>query len=172
MKLSIWEIVLFGMLGALMFVSKLLMELLPNIHLLDTFIIAFTVVYRQKALYPIYVFVFLNGLWAGFATWWVPYLYVWTVLWGVTMLLPRQMPTAVRPVAYMALGALHGFCFGTLCAPSQALFFGLNWQGTLAWIVSGLGFDMIHGISNFACGILICPLIALMNSLNRRMKTL
>ena len=28
----------------------------------------------------------------GFGVWWVPYLYVWTVLWGMTMLLPKKMP--------------------------------------------------------------------------------
>ena len=55
MKLTIREIAVFGMLGALMYASKMLMEVLPNIHLLGVFTIAFTVVYRKKALYPIYI---------------------------------------------------------------------------------------------------------------------
>lgn len=53
MKLTAREIAVFGMLGAVMFASKLLMEFAPNIHLLGTFIVAFTVVYRRKALYVI-----------------------------------------------------------------------------------------------------------------------
>ena len=40
------------MLGAVMYASKVIMEIAPNIHLLGTFIVAFTVVYRRKALYP------------------------------------------------------------------------------------------------------------------------
>ena len=72
MKLKIREIAVFGMLGALMYASKMLMEVLPNIHLLGVFTIAFTVVYRKKALYPIYIYVLLNGLFSGFATWWIP----------------------------------------------------------------------------------------------------
>ena len=92
MRMKTKEIALFGMLGAVMFASKMLMELLPNIHLLGMFIVAVTVVYRKKALYPIYIYVLLNGIVAGFATWWIPYLYIWTVLWAAVMLLPKNMP--------------------------------------------------------------------------------
>ena len=48
------------MLGALMYASKVAMEVLPNVHLLGVFVVAMTVVYRKKALYPIYTYVFLN----------------------------------------------------------------------------------------------------------------
>ena len=55
MKLSVREITLFGMLGAVMYCSKILMEFLPNIHLLGTLTIAYTLAFRKKALYPIYI---------------------------------------------------------------------------------------------------------------------
>ena len=71
MKLSVREITLFGMLGAVMYCSKLLMEFLPNIHLLGALTIAYTIAFRKKALYPIYVYVLLNGLFAGFSMWWM-----------------------------------------------------------------------------------------------------
>lgn len=159
MRLTIKEIAVFGMLGGVMYVSKMIMELLPNIHLLGVFIVAFTVVYRQKALYIIYTYVFLNGIFSGFASWWIPYLYVWTVLWAAVMLLPKNMPKKVQPVVYMAVCAAHGFLFGTLYAPVQAILFGLSFQGMVAWIVAGLPWDFMHGISNFFCGILIMPLV-------------
>ncbi len=159
MKLTVKEMALFAMLGTVMYCSKLLMELLPNMHLLGVFIVALTVVYRKKALYPIYVFVFLTGLYAGFAAWWVPYLYIWTALWGMTMLLPLKMPEKIRPVVYMGVCALHGFLYGTLYAPAQALLFGLNFNSMVSWIVAGLPWDVIHGVSNFFCGVLIYPLI-------------
>ena len=73
-----------------MYASKMIMEVAPNVHLLGVFTIAFTVVYRKKALYPIYIYVLLNGTFCGFATWWIPYLYLWAVLWGATMLLPKR----------------------------------------------------------------------------------
>ena len=54
------------MLGALMYASKVVMEVAPNVHLLGVFTMAFTLVYRKKALYPIYTYVLLNGLFTGF----------------------------------------------------------------------------------------------------------
>ena len=162
MKLKIKEIAIFGVLGAIIFVSKLVMEAFPNIHIIGMLIVAITVVFRVKALYPIYVFVFLNGLFSGFPLWWIPYLYVWTVLWVFVMLIPKKTPRKALPIIYMSVAALHGFLFGILYAPSQAILFGLNFKSTIAWIVAGLPFDLIHGISNFICGVLICPIIAVL----------
>lgn len=162
MILKIREMAVFAMLGAIMSASKIAMEALPNIHLIGVFVIALTVVYRAKALYPIYVFVFLFGLYYGFALWWLPYLYVWAVLWGAVMLLPEELPQKLRPVLYMTLCGLHGLLYGVLYAPTQALLYGLNLKSTLAWIAAGLPFDAIHGISNFFCGALIVPLISLL----------
>lgn len=159
MKLTTREVAVFAMLGAIMYASKMIMEIAPNVHLLGTFVIAFTIVYRKKALYPIYVFVLLTGVYAGFATWWIPYLYLWTVLWGVTMLLPRNIPKKMKPLVYMLVCAAHGFLYGTLYAPAQAFFFGLNFEGTIAWIIAGLPWDFVHGVSNFFCGILIMPIV-------------
>ena len=160
MRLTVREIAIFAMLGAVMFASKLLMEFAPNIHLLGTFTVAFTVVYRRKALYPIYTYVLLNGLFYGFAAWWIPYLYLWTILWGAVMLLPKKMPKKIQPIVYMAVCAMHGFLFGTLYAPAQAILYGMNLKTTIAWIIAGLPWDCIHGISNFFCGILIVPIIS------------
>lgn len=163
-NLDVKEIVLFGMLGGIMYVSKLLMEFLPNIHLLGALIVSITVVYRKKALYPIYTYVFLEGLFGGFNTWWFPYLYIWTVLWVAVMLLPISINPKIKPFIYAIVAAAHGFLFGTLYAPVYALLFGLNFKGMIAWIIAGLPFDMIHGISNFVVGILlICPLIKILN---------
>ena len=159
MKLTTKELAIFSMLGAVMYASKLIMEWAPNIHLLGVFTIAFTIVYRKKALYPIYIYVMLLGMLSGFATWWVPHLYLWTVLWGITMLLPKHMPKGIRGILYMILCSLHGFAYGILYAPAQAILFGLSFDGMIAWIISGLLFDITHGISNFFCGILIVPII-------------
>ncbi len=164
MKLSTRELVLFGMLGALTYASKVIMEAAPNIHLLGVFTIAFTVVYRQKALYPIYTYVFLNGLFSGFSAWWIPYLYLWTVLWGITMLLPKKMPEKIKPIVYMVVNACHGFLYGTLYAPAQAIMFGLSFDAMIAWIIAGFPFDFVHGVSNFFCGLLIVPVIRVLTS--------
>ena len=151
-----------------MFISKLLMEGLPNVHLLGMLTISYTLVYRKKALIPIYVYVLLNGLYAGFNMWWVPYLYIWTVLWAITMLLPKKMPKKVSAVVYPLLCALHGLAFGTLYAPAQALMFGLSFEDTLRWMVAGLPWDAVHAVGNLATGLLILPAVAVLKRLEKQ----
>jgi len=159
------------MLGAIMLISKLVMEAIPNVHLLGALTMTYTIVYRKKALIPIYIYVLLNGLYAGFNMWWVPYLYIWPLLWGVTMLLPRNMNARTACMVYPVVCALHGLLYGTLYAPAQAVMFGLDLRGMIAWIIAGLPFDAIHAAGNFAVGFLIEPLSRLITRLEKRSAT-
>ena len=156
--LSVWEMVVFAMLGTVMFCSKIIMEALPNIHLLGALTMAYTVAFRKKALIPIYIYVVLNGVYSGFSAWWVPYTYIWTILWIVVMLLPRRLPRWAKAIIYPAICGVHGFAFGTLYAPAQAIMFHLDFRGMLAWIGAGLPFDLIHGVGNSLAGLLVLPL--------------
>ena len=165
--LSVREMAIFSMLAALMFCSKIIMEALPNIHLLGMFIMVYTLVYRVKALIPIYLFIFMTGLYGGFGLWWLPYLYIWAILWGITMLLPRRMPRVASAIIYPAVCCLHGLLYGTLYAPAQALIFGLNFEEMIAWIIAGFPFDLMHGIGNLAAGLLILPLSHLLRKLSK-----
>ncbi len=168
--MTVFRMVVCAMLGALMFGTTFVLQTIPNVHLLGLFIVALTVVYRQWALCPIYIFVFLHGLQWGFSPSWVPYLYVWTILWGVVMLLPRHMPRPVAAAVYAAVSGLHGLLFGVLYAPAQALLFGLDLEGTVAWILSGLPYDAIHGVSNLCFGTLILPLVGLLRKLDKTVR--
>lgn len=168
MKLTVREVAVFSMLGAIMYISKLIMELLPNIHLIGVLIAAYTVVYRQKALCPVYIYVFLVGLLNGFGAWWLPYLYIWAVLWGAVMLVPQHLSEKKKQILYVLLCSLHGFLYGVLYAPAQALIFGLNFKQTLAWVAAGLPFDAIHGVSNLLCGFLIAPIVSVLRRLEKQ----
>lgn len=150
-----------------MFVSKLLMEALPNIHLLGMLTMVYTLAFGKKALYPIYLNVFLNGIYAGFTFWWVPYLYIWTILWFITILLPKNMSKKTASVVYPVVCALHGLFYGTLYAPAQALMFGYNFKQTLTWIIAGLRWDLVHAAGNLILGFLILQLSTLLKKLVR-----
>ena len=152
------DLIVFAMLGAVMFISKIVLEILPNIELLSMFTMTFTIVYRKRALIPIYVYVMINGLYAGFALWWIPYLYLWTILWGITMLLPKHLPDKYAVPLYAVVCSLFGMAFGTLYAPAQAIMYGLNFKGMITWIIGGLLFDAVHAAGNLATGLLIVPL--------------
>lgn len=165
---SVHEITVFAMLGTIMYLSKILMEWAPNVHFLSALTVLYTLVYRKKALIPIYIYVFLNGLFSGFAAWWIPYLYIWTVLWGLAMLLPRKLPAAVCALLCSALCFLHGISFGTLYAPAQALLYGFDFKTTLAWIAAGFPWDVIHALGNLASSVVILPLAALLCRLEHK----
>ena len=164
----VFELVLCAILGSVMFCSKIIMEAFPNIHLLGMLTMTLTIVFRGKALISIYIYVLLNGLYAGFNVWWIPYLYIWTILWGITMLLPRRMPNRLAGVVYPVICGLHGLAFGVLYAPAQALFFRLDFQGMLAWIAVGLPFDLLHAAGNFVAGLLILPMVKVLDRLLKR----
>lgn len=151
------DLIIFAMLGVIMFVSKYMTEALPNIHMLGMLTMTYTIVYRKKALIPVYVFVFLIGLFNGFALWWIPYLYIWTILWAITMLLPKNMSNKVAVPVYAIVCALHGLCYGTLYAPAQAVMYGLDFKAMVTWIIAGLPWDALHAAGNFAVGLLIVP---------------
>ena len=164
----LFELAIFPMLGVIMFCSKILMEALPNIHIVGMLTMLYTVVFRSKALIPIYIYVFLTGLYAGFDVWWIPYLYIWTVLWAVTMCLPKNMPRAAAIVVYSVVCGLHGFLYGVLYAPVQALFYGFDFPKTVAWIVAGLPFDVLHGVGNIIFGCFIYRLAQLMKKMMKK----
>ena len=164
------DLIVFAMLGVVMFISKYLTEALPNVHFLGMLTMTYTIVYRKKALIPIYVFVMLIGIFNGFALWWIPYLYIWTILWGITMLLPKKMNKKVAIPVYAVVCALHGLSYGTLYAPAQAIMFGHDFKTMLTWIGAGLYFDIIHAIGNFALGFLIIPLSEALQKFHKSAK--
>ncbi len=153
------------MLGAIMFTSKLIMEALPNIHLIGMFTILLAITYRLKGIIPIYIYAMLCLVYMGFSPWWIPNLYTWAVLFFVTLMLPKNMPRRAAFIVYPVICSLHGLAYGILCAPVQAVAFGLNFEGTVAWIIAGLPFDITHAIGNLVTGLLILPLSKLLKKL-------
>ncbi len=170
MKKRIMDMIIFAMLGSIMFISKLIMEFLPNVHAIAMFIAVFTLIYRVKALIPIYVFVFLTGLINGFNTWWMPYIYIWTVLWGLIMLIPKGTSIKLKVVLSAVFCAIHGLLYGTLYAPFQAFAFGLNLEGTIAWIIAGFPWDVLHMCGNIALSFLIIPIYRVINKMEEKRK--
>ncbi len=165
-KQRLVNLILLVIFGIILFISKMIMEFLPNIHLVGVLIAVFTLVYRHKALISIYVYAFLVGFIYGFSTWWYPYLYIWTVLWLLIMLIPKRAPLKLKIILATFFCALHGLAYGTLYAPFQALAFGLSFEGMISWIVVGFPWDIVHMCGNLALSVLIAPLYKVLVKLN------
>ena len=166
--LTVPEIALFALLGALMFGAQVVMEVLPNVHLSGMFVILYTVLFRKKALIPIYLYVFLIGVRWGFGLAWIPYLYLWLILWALVMLVPQKTPNKWKMILYPVIGGLFGLSFGTLYAPSQALLFGLNFKQTLLWIAAGFTWDIVHAAGNAVFSTLVVPLSQVLSRVLKR----
>ncbi len=166
------RLILLTIFGSLMYLSQLLMAALPNIHMIALFITVLTVVYRKWALISIYVYAFLNGMYGIYVL--IPYLYVWTVLWAIIMLLPKKMKPHTAMIVYALVCAIHGLLFGILYAPAQALLFGFSFEQTVAWVAFGFPYDILHGIGNIVFSLLSYPIITLLlkleSSVSKRMS--
>ena len=160
LKLTLREIALFGILGALTFGAKVAMSFLPNIEPVSLFVILYTVVFGRKALYPIYLYVLLEILFYGIQLWNINYLYIWTLLaLGAWMIRKTD-----SPVVWATLSGGFGLLFGALCAPVYLFSGGIGFA--VSWWLSGIPFDILHCAGNFVMALLLFkPLRKLLSSL-------
>lgn len=159
-KLSIGQIALFGMLGALTFGAKFVMSYLPNIEPVSLMVMVFAVVMGTKALYPIYLYILLEILVYGIGDWNIMYLYIWPLLWLIARLLRKMQ----HPLGWAMLSGVFGLLFGALCSP--VYYFMGGWQMVTAKWISGLSFDLMHCAGNFVIAlVLFVPLRELLTKL-------
>ena len=164
-KLTIREITLFGVLGALTFALQVAMAPLPNIEPVSLLVMLYAATFGWKCLYPVYVFVAMEILFYGFSIWNIYYLYVWAVLAFAAIMMRHQQSTLL----WAFLSAVYGLCFGALCGIVD-IFIGGFAYAAAKW-VSGIPFDLLHCGGNFAIAIILFkPLRTAMEKLYLKMK--
>ena len=164
-SLSIQEMALFGVLGALMFALQVAMAPLPNIEPVSLLVMIFAAVFGWKCLYPVYVFVVMEILFYGFSTWNIYYLYVWTVLVLAAILMRKMEPA----LGWAVLSGVFGLAFGALCGIVD-IFIG-GWEFAFAKWVSGIPFDLLHCGGNFVIALIMWkPLRRLLEKLYTGMR--
>ena len=163
--LSLRQITLFGMLGALTFGAKVAMALLPNIEPVSLFVMLFAVTFGWKAFYPIYVYVVLEILSYGLGLWNINYLYIWAIL----ALGAMAMRKLQNPLWWALLSGFFGLSFGFLCSPVYLATGG--WEYAVAAWISGLSFDYSHAVGNFCIAlVLFVPLRKLLQTLYTKIQ--
>ena len=164
MRLTLRQIALFGVLGALTFGAKVAMSGLPNIEPVSLMVMLFAVVFGWKGLYPVYLYVAMEVMLYGINLWNINYLYIWTVLF-VAAWLCRQLK---HPLLWALLSGVFGMAFGLLCSPVYMAIGSFDYG--VRWWLSGLAFDVPHAIGNFVIAlILFVPLRKLLTRLYKRM---
>ncbi len=162
--ISVREIALFGVLGALTFAAKLVMSGLPNIEPVSLMVMLFAVTFGRKCIYPICVYVAMEILVYGINLWNIYYLYVWLVLAVAAYLMRRSE----EPLIWAILSAVFGLAFGALCGITDIFVLGGIAPAVAKW-TSGILFDVVHGVSNFVIALLLFkPMRQLMEKLYKR----
>lgn len=150
-KLSAKDVALVGMMVAVIEVCKVVLMGIPNVELTTFWIIMFSLYFGSRVFFVVPVFILIEGMLFGFGLWWVMYLYVWPLLAIIT----RIMHKMDSMVGWCILAGVYGLLYGLFCslpyvaigAADGGLMAGV--QSGFAWFVSGIPFDIIHGISNF-----------------------
>ena len=164
-KLTVRQIVLFGMLGALIFAAKYVMAFLPNIEPVSLMVMLCAVVFGWKAAYPIALYVVMEFLFYGLGLWNINYLYIWAVL-AIAAGLLRNME---HPLGWAILSGTFGLLFGALCAPVDVVIGGFGYAAA-KW-VSGIPFDIAHCLGNFAIAlVMFVPMRKLLEKLYAKLE--
>ena len=137
------ELVGNAFLAAILVIVQVAFSFLPNIEFVSLLIILYTLVFEKRTVVIIYLFALLEGILYGFGVWWIMYLYVWTILY----LLVRIFRKNNSLLLWAVLSGFFGLAFGMLCAVPYAVTGGIG--AGVAWWISGIPFDILHGIGNF-----------------------
>lgn len=147
------ESAVLGMITALLTGGKAVLSFLPNIEIVSFMIIMLSVFLGFKMLLPVFAFVLLEGVMYGFGVWWIGYLYIWPLLCVLSCIVGKSADRFSLSV----LSSLFGLFFGLLSSPPY-IFIGTANPGikyAVSWWISGIPFDLIHGIGNLAVMLLL-----------------
>ena len=108
------------------------------------------------------VFVCIEPLIYGIGSWIVSYFVFWPAVALIFMMLGRR--GVKQRWIFVLTAVLLSVVFGILCSVIDVAFFlGINKyypKNVLIYYIRGLGFDIVHIISNFAVFITLFPLLA------------
>ena len=168
MKITTREICLYGLLGTLAFVLKFIMAPLPNIEPVSLLLLVYTIAFGVKAIYPLVVYVFLEIAIYGFGIWSVGYLYIWLVLVLVVLSI-YNINKSLNAFLWAVVSGMYGLSVGILYIPLYVISGGTTMA--IGWWVSGIPYDITHGISNFIlCLTLFQPVVKVLFILKRQYK--
>lgn len=163
-RLNAHQVALLGILTAVLLGGQLALAVVPNGEIISLLVILYTLLLGRQVFMVLYAFVFLEGCLFGFHLWWVSYLYIWSLLAGIVLILRRKEQSSPF---WAIVSGFFGLAFGALCALPYLITGGP--AAALSYWLAGLGFDLVHCAGNFLiCLLLFQPLYRLLSRLLRR----
>lgn len=161
--MSVQKMTRIALLSAILYVSKVALEFIPNVEIISLLVILFTLVFGKEAFLIITVFNFFELIQWGFGTWWVSYLYVWPLLCLITLFFKTVIKEEF--LIWSIISGGFGLIFGSLFA---IIYIPIDPSYALAYWISGLPWDVWHAVWNFVLMLVLGkPLYMVLN----KMKT-
>lgn len=151
-----------ALLSAILYVSKIALEFVPNVELVSLLTIVYTLVFGWEAILIVTVFNMFELIQWGFGTWWVSYLYAWPILVAITMALKKVVREEF--LVWSIVSGIYGLLFGSLFA---IVYIPIDTTYALTYWISGLPWDVAHCVANFIVMLILGkPLYKLLHMLH------
>lgn len=144
MKLNTRSLILYSLLGTILFISQVVLNFIPNVELVSFLVIIYSLIYGKNALVPIMIFNMLMGLVYGFGPWLIGYFILWPLLSFLTIILRKLL--IENYLALAIFSAFYGLIFGFLYAIP---YFLVSPSYAITYWISGIPYDVVHMISNY-----------------------
>ena len=142
------DIVLIGLLGALLKSSQVMLSFLPNIEIVSLLILIFAIrLGSKKTIYITVLFSILNIMLWGLSPATIGYFFVWSGYGVVCSIFSKILNTEIKVALFLGL---FGIMFGGLFA---LLYLPMGYSYALSYWINGLVFDIVHAVSNFIVGL-------------------
>lgn len=165
--MSVQKLTRIALLSAILYVSKLVLDFLPNVELVSLFIILFSLIFGRETLLTITVFNLFQIIQWGIGTWTISYLYVWPLLCLLTLLLKKVIKEEF--LVWSMFSGVFGLIFGSLFA---LVYIPVDPAYALSYWISGLPWDVWHAVWNFVLMFVLGkPLYKLLNRLKNTVQT-
>ena len=142
------DIVLIGLLAALLKSSQVILSFLPNIEIVSLLILIFAIrLGAKRTVYITVLFSILNIMIWGLSPATIGYFFVWSGYGIVCSIFRKILNTEIRVALFLGL---FGIIFGGLFA---IIYLPMGYSYALSYWINGGIFDMVHAVSNFIVGI-------------------
>ena len=142
------DIVLIGLLAALLKSSQMILSFLPNIEIVSLLILIFAIrLGAKRTVYITVLFSILNIMLWGLNLATIGYFFVWSGYGVVCSIFKKILNTEIKVALFLGL---FGIMFGGLFA---LLYLPMGYSYALSYWINGLVFDIVHAVSNFIVGL-------------------
>lgn len=157
------DIVLIGLLAALLKSVQAILSFLPNIEIVSLLILIFAIrLGTKKTIYITILFSTLNIMIWGLNVATIGYFFVWSGYGFVCVLIKNLLRKDIIVAIFLGI---YGLIFGGLFA---LIYLPMGYSYALSYWINGLIFDLVHGFSNFIIGLWVFK--PMLNGFDRAMK--